>query len=292
MSQIPEIEFKNDNVKIDGFEIIDIAKIQANANRLVNSPEKPHQPNFFTLILYTKGESKHLVDFNWYDVKKNSLVYITKKQINAFSFNSKLKGYCILFSQEYFERCFGHIDGSVIHRLFTPELYEPIIQLPESSDIIDYVSLLYNEYYSEFSLRKPIIIESLFTIILSKAEDFRNKNSKINTDASNNPIVPKFLNLLESHYNESRDAVFYADKLSITYKHLNTTCKKYIDKTAKQVIDDYVILEAKRRLIDPNIQSTELSYLLGFDDPTNFTKYFRNKTGLTPNQFKRNHLSE
>ena len=84
----------------------------------------------------------------------------------------------------------------------------------------------------------------------------------------------------------SRNAEFYANQMNITYKHLNEICKEIINSTAKQFIDDFVLLEAKRQLTNSGIRSTDLAYQLGFREPTNFVKYFKKHTGLTPNQFK------
>ncbi len=57
-----------------------------------------------------------------------------------------------------------------------------------------------------------------------------------------------------------RNADYYAEQLNITYKHLNVVCKAIVKSTAKQYIDDFVILEAKRNLINSSIKSTELAY--------------------------------
>lgn len=88
----------------------------------------------------------------------------------------------------------------------------------------------------------------------------------------------------------SRNANFYAKKLNITYKHLNSICKDVADVTAKQFIDAFIILEAKRLLINSEMKSTELAYTLGFEEPTNFVKYFKKYTGLTPNTFKNDYI--
>ena len=88
------------------------------------------------------------------------------------------------------------------------------------------------------------------------------------------------------HFTESRNADFYAKKMNITYKHLNVICKEVVNITAKRFIDEFVILEAKRQLINSAVKSTELAFSLGFEEPTNFIKYFKKFTGLTPNRFK------
>lgn len=105
-------------------------------------------------------------------------------------------------------------------------------------------------------------------------------------------VFQKFNSLLKYYYTESRNASFYANKLAITYKHLNSICKELMHKTAKSIINDFIVLQAKRKLINSDIKSAQLAHFLGFEDPTNFTKYFKKLTGLTPKSFKNTLLIE
>ena len=103
-------------------------------------------------------------------------------------------------------------------------------------------------------------------------------------------LFKKFNSLIEQNIAKSRSADFYANELAITYKHLNLICKELVNKTAKNVIDDFLILKAKRNLINTTMKSNELAFKLGFEDPTNFTKYFKKHTGLTPKEFTKSYL--
>jgi len=76
--------------------------------------------------------------------------------------------------------------------------------------------------------------------------------------------------------------------LNITYKSLNEICKLATNNTAKQLIDLETVLEAKRKLAVEDILIQTLAYELGFEEVTNFVKYFKRHTGLTPSQFKKN----
>ena len=95
--------------------------------------------------------------------------------------------------------------------------------------------------------------------------------------------------LVESNYTVSRNASFYADEMGISYKSLNKLCKLVIQKTAKQLIDEFTIIEIKRSLIVEKIEVKEIAYELGFHEVTNFIKYFKRHTLITPFQFKINH---
>jgi AraC-like DNA-binding protein len=68
---------------------------------------------------------------------------------------------------------------------------------------------------------------------------------------------------------------------------LNTVSKTVVHQTAKAFIDSFVILEAKRLLVATTLSVKEISYECGFDEPTNFLKYFKKHTNLTPTQFRK-----
>lgn len=282
---IPHISFNPASTDNFGFEIVPIEKIAKEKNEHKHNPELPHQLKFYNLIFFTEGSGRHFIDFNWYPVQQNSLVYLTKDQINAFEFSEKLKGYCIIFTEEYFVDSFSNLTDDFVFRLFNPELFSPILQISQNSDFLSYFNLLLKEYGNSSSFNHKIIIDSLLTILISKAENLKQNMTFHIPDSSKIILYQNFISLIEKKLTKSRSANFYAKELAISYKHLNTICKELINKTAKNVIDDFIILQAKRNLINSTTNSSELAYKLGFEDPTNFTKYFKKSTGLTPKSF-------
>ncbi len=287
---IPQIDFKASISQHFGFEIVPIEKIAQNKEQYQHNPEHPHQLKFYNLIFFTEGKGRHFIDFEWYPVQQNSLVYLTKGQVNAFEFSESLKGYCLIFTEAYFVKCFSNLSEDFVFRLFNPQLFSPILQIPTTSDFVHYFDLLQKEFHQTDTFNQKTIIESLFIILVSKAENIKQNQTYHIKGSSKILVFQKFTALIEQNLAKSRSADFYADKLAITYKHLNTICKELQNKTAKNIIDDFVILEAKRNLINSSLKSNELAYKLGFEDPTNFTKYFKKKTGLTPNSFKKSIL--
>ncbi|MCH2196273.1 helix-turn-helix domain-containing protein [Kordia sp.] len=288
MSQdIPAIEFQSGYDKLDGIEILRLEDILVRSHD--HYPEQPHQTAFYAFFLYTNGNTRHLIDFVSHDVQKNSLVCIRKGQVNAFRFAENVKGYAILFTQSYFEKQFKILPESIIFRLFASQLFSPMIQIPQDKNVVSYFDLLFQEFYNADQTHKETIVRGLFTIIVSKIEQLRNQQIEYKTASKYLYLFIQFENLIKHHFTTTRNADFYAKSLGITYKHLNHICKEVIQKTAKQCIDDFIILEAKRNLINSGIKSTELTYQLGFTESTNFVKYFKKHTGLTPNQFKKLH---
>ena len=287
---IPKVLYKSKNNNVEGIEIISIQDLAQRLDQLDHNPEKPHQTAFYIFAFYTNGNTKHLVDFVWHDVKKHSLIYLSKGQVNAFKFNKDVEGYIILFTETYFEKQLTKLPKDTIIRLFNTQLFSPKIQIPESSNVITYVELFYEEFYkANNSYNTSQIINYLYVIIFSKLEELKKHQTFHIKESVQFETFLKFKKLLNLNFQKSRNADFYARQLNITYKHLNIISKDIINQTAKQCIDDFIILEAKRQLINSVIKSTELAFYLGFEEATNFIKYFKKHTGLTPNQFKKLH---
>jgi AraC-like DNA-binding protein len=78
----------------------------------------------------------------------------------------------------------------------------------------------------------------------------------------------------------------YASVMSISERKLNKALTAVLGKTAKELIDERIILEAKRMLAHTNYSIKEIGFELGFDEPTNFIKYFRKQEGKTPVEFR------
>lgn len=291
LKNIPNIHFESNNEQILGIDIITIENLQKRTNNLDHNPEKPHQLAFNMLLFFTEGHTEHLVDFVWIDVKKNSILHLSKGQINAFKFNNDVKGIIILFTEDYLKKQLNILPKNEVIRLFKPQLFSPKIQIQESSKISKYIQLLFDEFDNEKQeLNRQDIFDSLFSIIFSKLETIQQQQTFYIKESKKLVEIINFKNLLSNHFSDSRNANFYAQKMNITYKHLNNICKEVLNTTAKQFIDEFIILEAKRKLINSTIKSSELSYKLGFEDPTNFIKYFKKFTGLTPNSFKKNFI--
>lgn len=285
--EIPNITFKNESNNVFGIDIITINDLILKQKEIPHNPEKAHQLEFNMMVFYTKGTSKHLVDFIEYDVFENTIMYLSKGQVNAFRFNDSLDGYIILFTQDYFKNQLHRLPKNEIIRLFASSIFSPQIQIPENSNIKNYIKLFFQEFIIlENTFNKGSILSDLFAILVSKLEELKQYQTTHIPNSNKLETFIQFKTLVKSNFKESRNAQFYASKLNITYKHLNIICKEILGTTAKSYIDEFIILEGKRNLTNSSIKSNELAYLLGFTEPTNFVKYFKKHTKLTPNEFK------
>ena len=106
--------------------------------------------------------------------------------------------------------------------------------------------------------------------------------------AMEDEICRQFLDLLIQHYKESRSVSFYADRLFITPKYLSATLRSVTGKRAGQLIDDYVLLQAKVMLKTTNMTVQQISEELNFANQSFFARYFKHLSGLSPTQYRDN----
>ncbi|NMO51139.1 AraC family transcriptional regulator [Actinoplanes sp. TBRC 11911] len=96
----------------------------------------------------------------------------------------------------------------------------------------------------------------------------------------------RFIRLLETGHPNSRRVEDYADELTCSVRTLTRACLAVTGRTAKQVVDDRVALEARRLLACTSMSVAEVGRSLGFPEPTNFGRFFHREVGTSPGQFR------
>ena len=105
-------------------------------------------------------------------------------------------------------------------------------------------------------------------------------------DTTDDNLIRTFKKAVDLNYKKEHSTTFYANGLHITPDHLNRTVKAKTGKTAKDYIQSRIITEAKRLLYFSDLSNKEIAYELGFKYPQHFTRLFRQKTGMTPNEYR------
>ena len=95
-----------------------------------------------------------------------------------------------------------------------------------------------------------------------------------------------FQNLIEQHVRTTIRVNDYARMMNCSTKTLNNISKSIINKTAKEFIDEISLKQIKRLLTNTSLSVKEIAFLSGFEETTNFYKYFKRLSQTTPEQFR------
>jgi YesN/AraC family two-component response regulator len=99
-------------------------------------------------------------------------------------------------------------------------------------------------------------------------------------------LVKNFKTLVETHFSEWHQVKDYAEALYVTPNYLNEAIKSAMNISAKDVIQHTIILEAKRQAVFTGKSNKEIGFSLGFEDPSHFSKFFKNNTGQSLQEFR------
>lgn len=289
MKNIPKISFVKKKTSQYGFEVFSIKNLFARAHQAMYPIDQPHRLKFYQVIFVTEGKGKHTIDFKTFDFKEGSLIFTSKGQVQSFNIEDNLDGYIIIFTEEFLTKNLVDTEIMSIYRLYNYHLQTPLIQ-PNKVGIKMFKNLaeeISKEHKLADDFAKEEILRLLLKLFLLKAE--RIKRTLVPSENNSEWLFKfrEFQDLLEKDINNCRIAAEYAGKLDISYKHLNEICKSVTGSTAKEIIDNFLILEIKRQLALTNNSIKELTFVMGFDEPTNFVKFFKKHTALTPAQFKK-----
>ncbi|HRD83292.1 MAG TPA: helix-turn-helix transcriptional regulator [Saprospiraceae bacterium] len=283
----PDIQryaFKEE-VKI-GFEIVDLNKVYALYKDQMTAP---HRTDFYHILLLKGGVSKHFVDFQAIEIQSITLLFINKDAVHAFENVEQVEGKGIVFMDSFF--CSSEQDTHFLHNCLCFNNFRTISRLnvpPEIESVKRHFALMYEAFQKPPELFHAAFLRNLlhnFLIlserILRQQSDFQSLLAGVDMDYS-----VAFRNLLNAHFVSQKSVAFYASQLNITENRLYHATQHILGKSPKQLICDRLVLEAKRLLVNSAKPVKEISFELGFGEPTNFNQFFKNNVSSTPGEWR------
>ena len=193
----------------------------------------------------------------------------------------------MLATEEFIHRCLFDFEGSMARLIFDPISIQAHC-LSNAESLLTYIKRLHAEY--EIEKENPEVVPILtreLGLLLIKADRLRRSQlSEKDQLAESSRRLMAFRELLNLHVSEHWTAQQYADHLSFSKRTLGSITRKYLDLSPKEMIDQRLLLEIKRYLSHTDFTITEVALHLGFEDPSNMTKFFKRLEGITPRAFR------
>ena len=247
----------------------------------------PHRLTFYDILLVTSGRGWFWLDDCRWRVGPGRLFFTSPGQIRRWQVEG-LDGLCLFFPSIFLEEFFQ--DALLVHRL--PYFHGPAAKASLQLATRDATSLrrrllamrreLHPVRPDSTHLLRAGLYEVLFTLARLNAAVRRPAVDRIP-----NRVVVRFRDLVESEFPRCHMVADYARRLAVSPGHLNVLCHRFLGRSAKGLVQDRLVLEARRLLLYSDEPAGRVGHLLGFKDPSYFTRFFRRATGLPPTEFLR-----
>ncbi|XMO87449.1 helix-turn-helix domain-containing protein [Algibacter sp. AS12] len=269
------------NQPID-FEVIPIEELYERCKQSNFDISISHRIQFHALIIITEGKGVHNVDFNEIILSPGVVIPLVKDQVNYFEKELQVKGYVISFKASFITDNIGEKDlFHFLHLFNTKSLLTGEENIP---NLIPFITLLKNMQESSNQNLKADFAKNIFLSLLIQMKRFTVYQHEVFQSKRFKDFI-QFKQLISLHYHDSHDAKFYAKKLFVSYKYLNDICKELANVTAKAFIDSWLLLEIKRNLSEKKYTTQEIAFKVGFQEPSNFIRFFKRYEGVTPSKF-------
>lgn len=242
---------------------------------------RPHKHDFFIIILFDIAEGVHTIDFHDYPIGNRQIHVLFPGQVHTWDIKPNTTGYQLMVQRSFFERFAPFFRFSFSHYI-----NHPVISLTDNNfDLLKYeFDAIRDELKTGNSLQEVISARAaVIAAIVSKEAEAIFTDFKV---FQSNPRLAKFNMLIDKFYKQEKLVGFYASKLNISSNYLNILCKTHLNISATKLIQQRVLLEAKRLLQSTDLSIKEIAFELGFIDHAYFSNFFKGHAGVTPTQFR------
>ena len=243
-----------------------------------------HRHDFFYVLVLEKGAGEHSIDFIPYVVSDLSVFFMRPSQVHMLTLKKGSTGYLMEFNIHFYsplDKTANQVLRKVSNKNFC------LIDKQRFKKITSILSGIFHEYTLQEAGYLEVILASLeifFIELLRQSPE----PSNLLIQGNGTERLEELLSLIEQHISSHKEVGFYAGKLHLTPNQLNTVTKSGLGKTCSEVINDQVMLEAKRYLLATTNQINEIAWQLGYEDVSYFVRWFKKRTGQTPEAFRQN----
>ncbi len=246
--------------------------------------------NYYSLIWLKNGTGKVKADFAEYAFEENSLFAFAPYQPFIFTVDQKIKGVAIHFHPDFF--CiYNHQKEVACNGVLYNNVYRPPFVKVDKSSAATF-EMLCEQIRTE--MQNPAIAQDellvsylkIFLITASRLKTQQQQTADMAEDNKQPFILQKLKDVIEENFKTKHSPGDYAEMLYISSKALAKITKSHFNKTPSSLINERIIIEAKRELYLTDKTVKEIAYELGYQDEYYFSRFFKINADVSPQMYR------
>ena len=240
----------------------------------------------FTIVNYGR---------NSYDYQEGTMVFTAPNQVLEFKKEAVPevdKGWTLVFHPDLIRK--SELGKKIENYSFFAYASNEALHLSdeERKTVTEIVEKIEKEFSNNIDAHSQMLIISNLELLLNYCVRFYDRQFYTRTNL-NQDIVSQFEQLLKNYYKQEKQlelgipsVQYCGEAMNMSPKYLSDLLRKETGQSTQDHIHQYIIEKAKNRLLNSNESASEIAYDLGFEYPQYFSKIFKKKTTMSPNEFR------
>lgn len=245
-----------------------------------------HRHDFYFVLAVQKGGGIHEIDFVQYPVQANAVFILRPGQVHKLELTADTTGFLLEFDLSFYQP-----KNTIAEHRWKKASGKNYCEIEAArfKKLHAYLASIFDEHSLKLEGYIEAVKANLDLFFLEYIRQSKNPNSIARSEGGYiQERFDEFVRLLETNIVSMKNVSDYADLLSLSPYQLNSIAKTSVGKTVSDLINDQIILEAKRHLIATPAQVKEVADQLGYEDPSYFIRFFKKHTGQSPEAFRKN----
>ncbi len=254
----------------------------AERSRLHDWEIKPHRHSDLVQLLYVRAGTAELeVEGVVHRVQQASLQVVPALSVHGFRFAQDVQGHVLSLAQPLVDQLGAVLDKPPLARA---ACYPAAGQQRYLDTLFDSIA----EEYSAQQAGRELMLQSLISALLVWVgrRSLDQARAEVQVQDRGREHLQGFTRLLEARFREHLPIEHYAAALGISAAHLNALCRRLAGQSALQLINQRLLLEAKRNLVYTAMTINQVADSLGFSEPAYFSRFFKRSSGQSPKDFR------
>lgn len=245
---------------------------------------RPHKHNFYLIFFVSGGDGVHIIDFVHHPIQPNTIFLMTPGQVHTWTLSKDIEGFIVFFTREFYQLRLS--ENNLLEFPFYHSLAASPVIRPPANDVFGFVlRKMYEEYNGTNTPDLRTLRAYLDLFLLEAAKYYDGSHAAITH--GNTFRIRKLEQLIDENFRTLKHPSDYGELMNLAPGYVNSICKDSLGKTLTDLIQERLLLEAKRMLAYSDMNVNEVSEELSFSDPSYFVRWFKKQNGGTAEEFRR-----
>jgi AraC family transcriptional regulator, transcriptional activator of pobA len=289
---VPQFALYGEQHRPEGAELVHIETIQARSRQHDWHIGRHTHKGLFQVLFLMEGQVRADVGDTTWERAGPAVITIHPALEHGFDFSEEAQGHVLTIDEQLVYSA-GRDRGDLFTPLFIQPLAMSLDAMPAlRARIVALLDSLMAEaawpHYGHTHLLEWLACSVLVLLTRAQAE----QQSARQSGRGDFELFSRFRAMVEQHYKDQWQVGQYADAVHVSPVRLNRLCLKVAGRTAFDIAQDRLLLEACRKLTYAPSPIASICYELGFQDPAYFSRLFKKRIGMTPKEFRQKSLQD